>query len=155
MPGSPPHTRGRFPLSGLSRLDRGFTPAYAGKIRAVPCFPATTKVHPRIRGEDSPARCALCRVSGSPPHTRGRFRFPGCLLSHSGFTPAYAGKMLQDQLWLWGRWVHPRIRGEDHYARHVTHISRGSPPHTRGRFIAGVNEFLNVRFTPAYAGKIR
>ena len=30
--GSPPHTRGRFEISGISALPDGFTPAYAGKI---------------------------------------------------------------------------------------------------------------------------
>ena len=50
--------------------------------------------------------------------------------------------------------VHPRIRGEDSGVKALDAEGRGSPPHTRGRFVGRI--FLNLlgRFTPAYAGKI-
>ena len=70
--GSPPHTRGRSDLCLHFPDAHGFTPAYAGKICA--CRPTRlfSEVHPRIRGEDSPAEMRKLRRAGSPPHTRGR-----------------------------------------------------------------------------------
>ena len=70
------------------------------------------------------------------------------------FTPAYAGKILGEGTLPFTFEVHPRIRGEDFRVYAGELLAEGSPPHTRGRFIAGVRDLLYVRFTPAYAGKI-
>ena len=50
--------------------------------------------------------------------------------------------------------VHPRIRGEDPYARCLCAFVWGSPPHTRGRLVRKWGLFRYFGFTPAYAGKI-
>ena len=120
--GSPPHTRGRLRLATASSAGGRFTPAYAGKIFAHDRSRSGSLVHPRIRGEDAQYTATSTRISGSPPHTRGRFDVPPCLLGLAGFTPAYAGK------------INPRIRGEDQPPRTRGRCSQGSPPHTRGRF---------------------
>ena len=57
----------------------------------------------------------MLRLTGSPPHTRGRYLRELVRGNIGGFTPAYAGKMR-----LHGRLqpeseVHPRIRGEDRF----------------------------------------
>ena len=70
------------------------------------------------------------------------------------FTPAYAGK-IKCRLQRHSRHrVHPRIRGEDSRIKFIFHRHRGSPPHTRGRYILGSLQEGCTRFTPAYAGKI-
>ena len=90
-----------------------FTPAYAGKMALTGISAAVSRVHPRIRGEDSnwQALCHSCH--GSPPHTRGRYEYFADFDLSGRFTPAYAGKMKTiieiDRL----AEVHPRIRGED------------------------------------------
>ena len=50
--------------------------------------------------------------------------------------------------------VHPRIRGEDYRRLLARCRERGSPPHTRGRFVIKEEVTGLGRFTPAYAGKI-
>ena len=132
----------------------GFTPAYAGKIGAPRRLPESPRVHPRIRGEDHTPASLCCPLSGSPPHTRGRSLLKVPCSRALRFTPAYAGKM-------WGQlggavssWVHPRIRGEDWFQAITADLARGSPPHTRGRFLVAERVLHAIGFTPAYAGKI-
>ena len=131
--GSPPHTRGRS--NGFRTLKRGgwFTPAYAGKIAHRPRCCSRLGVHPRIRGEDHDHCRLLNQADGSPPHTRGRFRHAVKDCGAVGFTPAYAGKITCRYEFLCHARVHPRIRGEDHFAIFETSFFGGSPPHTRGR----------------------
>ena len=71
------------------------------------------------------------------------------------FTPAYAGKISDDMRANFRSQVHPRIRGEDCFPRKGDFERRGSPPHTRGRFDCLPEAYEQLRFTPAYAGKIR
>ena len=70
--GSPPHTRGRWPASELSKPGTRFTPAYAGKIERQWKHCPVRQVHPRIRGEDTTPATLRPTRRGSPPHTRGR-----------------------------------------------------------------------------------
>ena len=132
--GSPPHTRGRLRLATASSAGGRFTPAYAGKIFAHDRSRSGSWVHPRIRGEDAQYTATSTRISGSPPHTRGRFDVPPCLLGLAGFTPAYAGKIMKATLFFIPSWVHPRIRGEDRFCAARHSCAAGSPPHTRGRY---------------------
>ena len=152
--GSPPHTRGRFKWQKARDCMAGFTPAYAGKILPKRIEKYSSEVHPRIRGEDFLPKDKADQAQGSPPHTRGRFHEINPHGDFIRFTPAYAGKISSRVNSLYMRRVHPRIRGEDR--RYLTALdkSRGSPPHTRGRFheINPHGDF--IRFTPAYAGKI-
>ena len=71
-----------------------------------------------------------------------------------GFTPAYAGKIFDRTVEVCTWEVHPRIRGEDGDKGGLRLVGVGSPPHTRGRFLARIVIFDKRRFTPAYAGKI-
>ena len=70
------------------------------------------------------------------------------------FTPAYAGKIGAGLAIGAVSGVHPRIRGEDQVYQMVQGLFPGSPPHTRGRFKSLFCLRGQVRFTPAYAGKI-
>ena len=78
-----------------------------------------------------------------------------CFVLLSGFTPAYAGKILACWCSLSICAVHPRIRGEDYYTGVTAFRADGSPPHTRGRSTSSWIVRRSLRFTPAYAGKIR
>ena len=131
-----------------------FTPAYAGKIDASGEDTKKWRVHPRIRGEDKRTSRQLAVLMGSPPHTRGRFKWQKARDCMAGFTPAYAGKILPKRIEKYSSEVHPRIRGEDFLPKDKADQAQGSPPHTRGRFheINPHGDF--IRFTPAYAGKI-
>ena len=111
--GSPPHTRGRFSLLWRNSASLRFTPAYAGKIRPVAGCSPSSRVHPRIRGEDSSVKLIFHRVSGSPPHTRGRSWAAVLSVCMLRFTPAYAGKIGHARRMPLEHRVHPRIRGED------------------------------------------
>ena len=153
--GSPPHTRGiRFYSKSLLK-HLGFTPAYAGNTRRVVPREGHVKVHPRIRGEYTASRRRGCRLPGSPPHTRGIRPF--LIVSHAllGFTPAYAGNTIVDNLTTGIDKVHPRIRGEYAASRTSGTLAVGSPPHTRG--ILSVCKYYKgvLRFTPAYAGNTK
>ena len=132
--GSPPHTRGRF-------------------LRGIVCHSAPP-VHPRIRGEDPRPRLPTVPAPGSPPHTRGRLTTSARPTSCPRFTPAYAGKIRYLFLTLTVKKVHPRIRGEDKRCDCLENLKKGSPPHTRGRFHLTREEAVDLRFTPAYAGKM-
>ena len=112
------------------------------------------EVHPRIRGEDTDWSAIDHLLRGSPPHTRGRSADIEDGYSVQRFTPAYAGKIRQNQPGICRRQVHPRIRGEDYAADRKGSPETGSPPHTRGRFLTVMHRAERLGFTPAYAGKI-
>ena len=110
-------------------------------------------VHPRSRGEISPAtRCgSVC--SGSPPLARGNLAEAGGGDPEGGFTPARAGKSLT-ATWL-GRpdGVHPRSRGEIWCVSYLLVGFCGSPPLARGNPTSVCGLAGDRRFTPARAGK--
>ena len=91
---------------------------------------------------------------GSPPHTRGRSEIRLGNPLGIRFTPAYAGKIVNDLPPSWNVRVHPRIRGEDQTCRPPSAGSPGSPPHTRGRSGLPQSGSDAEGFTPAYAGKM-
>ena len=68
------------------------TPAYAGKSDHENASKKSEEDHPRIRGEKKTISAVPDRLSGSPPHTRGK---AFALLIDKNLiriTPAYAGK---------------------------------------------------------------
>ena len=131
-----------------------FTPAYAGKIQYITTLLSCKEVHPRIRGEDVGDESCPLTIEGSPPHTRGRSVEFTSSWDYRRFTPAYAGKILQNRVKPRRFKVHPRIRGEDLEIHGADSAEMGSPPHTRGRFQQLAALSGGAGFTPAYAGKI-
>ena len=91
--GSPPHARGRPPLTRTRSGLRRITPACAGKTRPPSLGDSDRLDHPRMRGEDPTWSLGGSPEWGSPPHARGR-------RTHAR-DAEFAG---QD---------HPRMRGED------------------------------------------
>ncbi len=111
--GSPPHTRERPKLIQGGLGGHGITPAYAGKTPSPIDCCDHFRDHPRIRGKDACDCSGLRVVLGSPPHTRERLAISDLDKPDLRITPAYAGKTLNEILFLALREDHPRIRGKD------------------------------------------
>ena len=90
--GSPPRVRGK--ATGRHKESRlpGITPARAGKRGRFKRPNALYWDHPRACGEKEEERRTNARHWGSPPRVRGKGQVPGGAGSHTGITPARAGK---------------------------------------------------------------
>ena len=152
--GSPPHTRGILHASMFDICFPRLTPAYAGNIILDIPLIDLVQAHPRIRGE----YCVPCfhhhPTIGSPPHTRGIFFLIHDKQVQDRLTPAYAGNMRRCRRSHLAEEAHPRIRGE--YTVQISGRKRhmGSPPHTRGIYMADPIQSDGGGLTPAYAGNI-
>ena len=131
--GSPPHMRGKDSENRFAENPQGITPAYAGKSLSLCLVRRFRGDHPRICGEKAADRCGPRRVSGSPPHMRGKAASVHFCCAGAGITPAYAGKSASNvSLMSWSR-DHPRICGEKALGRSEPPFQTGSPPHMRGK----------------------
>ena len=108
-----------------------------------------------MRGEDVMATMSGMRVSGSPPHARGRPQSARHDPCSGRITPACAGKTVQSGRGPRGWEDHPRMRGEDFQLDQWQAGDRGSPPHARGRRTLRRRSTWARRITPACAGKTR
>ena len=151
--GSPPHARGRQPMTSALRLRWGITPACAGKTPTPTNPTQPSPDHPRMRGEDPTTIPVWLSPAGSPPHARGR-RVPDIARpSFLGITPACAGKTPRWHTASASTSDHPRMRGEDILGSKVRAAKPGSPPHARGRQLGRDLGSVGARITPACAGK--
>ncbi len=106
-----------------------------------------------MRGEDSMKTRSPRKSAGSPPHARGRRQHQQIRRSLHRITPACAGKTSAPPSFALYRQDHPRMRGEDHARRRIRVPGVGSPPHARGRRVAGMLIRTPRGITPACAGK--
>ena len=153
LQGSPPRMRGKAKCRRRAQRMRRITPAYAGKSLFHPAVVSIPWDHPRICGEKAKGSSLTTSKSGSPPHMRGKddsFAESWCT---SGITPAYAGKSRVAQFVDCCAWDHPRICGEKYRYKPSRVSGKGSPPHMRGKVEVHSCLVLDVRITPAYAGK--
>ena len=74
------------------RVPPGITPAYAGKRDRPRSGPGTTRDHPRVCGEKTQEPTPKAEYEGSPPRMRGKGPDPAGCSTHTGITPACAGK---------------------------------------------------------------
>ena len=131
--GSPPHMRGKDSENRFAENPQGITPAYAGKSLSLCLVRRFRGDHPRVCGEKpSQKGCGSC-PAGSPPHMRGKAHILYCSLVCSRITPAYAGKRFRKSICGKSARDHPRICGEKSFSVPCAKISRGSPPHMRGK----------------------
>ena len=70
--GSPPHVRERQKFQQKKLMERGITPACAGKTPRCQWQSSRFQDHPRMCGKDLQLRPAYCKQAGSPPHVRER-----------------------------------------------------------------------------------
>ena len=151
--GSPPHMQGKGARQPLRLLDRGITPAHAGKRRLSTPGCAACEDHPRTCGEKLRARDKISAPWGSPPHMRGKAATGLNAASSSRITPAHAGKSYIRPALLRPEWDHPRTCGEKICIGLALVIMPGSPPHMRGKVAQKDFRCNRVRITPAHAGK--
>ena len=151
--GSPPHMRGKrkFGRSAIAR--RRITPAHAGKTSMLIIQNLLSTDHPRTCGENAYWLHSDRSLCGSPPHMRGKRRFCGAPASIQRITPAHAGKTKALIAFSTTPTDHPRTCGENLVSTHSSVRIFGSPPHMRGKPIAGQHGMSGLRITPAHAGK--
>ena len=153
--GSPPHGRGKAMAPDAKRFHAGITPAWAGKRQYTYLFGVVWQDHPRMGGEKMQTVSVLQEKEGSPPHGRGKDRFPAGCPPLLRITPAWAGKssnkircssLCQD---------HPRMGGEKYAGTMSATAIQGSPPHGRGKVQPSCKMARLMGITPAWAGKSR
>ena len=151
--GSPPQVRGKPPATPKSCTVFRITPAGAGKTSCCCIASRITRDHPRRCGEN---RCRCLRlqlINGSPPQVRGKRGYSRGNAAILGITPAGAGKtsefIIVSHLWQ----DHPRRCGENDVRLRKFDPVPGSPPQVRGKHIVAGRRSIDVRITPAGAGK--
>ena len=110
--GSPPRMRGKANSYDYLALNKGITPAYAGKSSPKRSKNHETRDHPRVCGEKYCCTAMASRRSGSPPRMRGKGALDSRNRQVPGITPAYAGKRKSAFSYLSRFWDHPRVCGE-------------------------------------------
>ena len=104
-------------------------------------------------GEKNPVFPVAARVSGSPPHGRGKAEGEYTDAGGEGITPAWAGKSRGVLSLRRVHQDHPRMGGEKPTVWRPSAGSLGSPPHGRGKVHAGDPHVMLYGITPAWAGK--
>ena len=129
------------------------TPAYAGKSDFRVLNNNAEQDHPRLCGEKFRKSLFQKSMKGSPPPMRGKVFSAPELLENLRITPAYAGKSVGSGRNQKHNRDHPRLCGEKGllYRNPVHHV--GSPPPMRGKDFEQSEILMNIRITPAYAGK--
>ena len=151
--GSPPQVRGKLAAFLNSLPVIRITPAGAGKTLVEHPRLKTNRNHPRRCGENRHQFRHPRRRKGSPPQVRGK---PAALNQTAlcpGITPAGAGKTITRLSDIIGAEDHPRRCGENTAIAASMPISIGSPPQVRGKRPMNFLLLLQMRITPAGAGK--
>ena len=145
--------RGKALRGVTQQVQRGITPAYAGKRREGMVYDRYGRDHPRVCGEKRQSHTPIPEWLGSPPRMRGKEILRLTCTPATGITPAYAGKRPHSQLADAVPRDHPRVCGEKHPFDAQHQCNPGSPPRMRGKVIRIPAKTLKARITPAYAGK--
>ena len=152
---SPPRGRGRPLRHPQPRGGSRLTPAWAGKTEPVDVPVLAVATHPRVGGEDVPVGWSQVTTIDSPPRGRGRRAGRVRESLQQRLTPAWAGKTMRVKRLRVMATTHPRVGGEDPPSSSSPVAATDSPPRGRGRRPPGRPDRLQVRLTPAWAGKTR
>ena len=106
-------------------------------------------------GEQSPAGSESWLKIGSPPRVRGTEIGGEAVGRENRITPACAGNSQFPALDNLSISDHPRVCGEQWFAKCSTRMSTGSPPRVRGTARPGMPRRTSSRITPACAGNRR
>ena len=110
--GSPPHRRGKARVQRQDGPGVGITPAQAGKRHTGRRCRGLGWDHPRAGGEKNKELEGVWLPMGSPPRGRGKVLYRVPEVVPVRITPAWAGKILADNLSIQGHKDHPRTGGE-------------------------------------------
>ena len=140
-------------MGGGALGQQGLIPAHAGKTCSPRAVRASSRAHPRSRGENLVRHVEPVRGLGSSPLTRGKHVTKHLRSPRRGLIPAHAGKTWTGVLAWLRRRAHPRSRGEN-FRRACTSTSpSGSSPLTRGKLGAHDDSLRDRGLIPAHAGK--
>ena len=145
--------RGKGFFHFTHEMFEGITPACAGKSIIEATSRALNEDHPRVCGEKNSASVIRNCKQGSPPRMRGKGEGQGNSHQERRITPAYAGKSRIRRACTDRHRDHPRMCGEKCEAYARIHGMVGSPPRMRGKALENGGGSLDVRITPACAGK--
>ena len=151
--GSPPRMRGKRRYVEYQSFERRITPAHAGKTQRIIKISWMNSDHPRACGENFNSSKLIAAAVGSPPRMRGKLYFSNSEESGVRITPAHAGKTCPPLCRCCGLSDHPRACGENSPWLNPTPTDCGSPPRMRGKPDAMGSPLVEVRITPAHAGK--
>ena len=131
----------------------GLIPAHAGKTLFQQAEQIRVGAHPRSRGENLGGLVENRARQGSSPLTRGKPRKRGAGQDRRRLIPAHAGKTARERDADGGVGAHPRSRGENDYHEHMSALTSGSSPLTRGKRVSRVVDLIDPGLIPAHAGK--
>ena len=133
--GSPPRARGEVIHHIVAIVAIRITPACAGRSSSPLMIAKKWEDHPRVRGEKRGFLELGETVEGSPPRARGEVHDQIAGYSHSGITPACAGRRNISHLRRISTQDHPRVRGEKMRENPPCVMTGGSPPRARGEVL--------------------
>ena len=90
---------------------------------------------------------------GSPPRVRGKRNMLEFPIGLFRITPACAGKTTIELDIIGASEDHPRVCGENFFFNFLTCTGAGSPPRVRGKLELDFYIWVQMRITPACAGK--
>ena len=151
--GSSPLTRGKLDPHAGDGAHRGLIPAHAGKTSPRTAWRATTRAHPRSRGENLAANGVEGYDQGSSPLTRGKRPRGRHMRCRDRLIPAHAGKTASMSASAFAITAHPRSRGENGEKWDTATPRGGSSPLTRGKRRCAAYRDGGGRLIPAHAGK--
>ena len=129
------------------------TPAGAGKTVFRNVHGLAIQDHPRRCGENQSSPNPTHRNIGSPPQVRGKLSAMLLEYRETRITPAGAGKTIGVSIIYSKIWDHPRRCGENNQGVESAIIALGSPPQVRGKLRYNLAKVIQIRITPAGAGK--
>mgnify|MGYP006887191738 CR=1 FL=1 len=153
--GSPPRMRGKLFISLLVLSRPRITPAHAGKTKQIISSRLYCADHPRACGENLNRRTSREEVTGSPPRMRGKPIVRSFTAPMIRITPAHAGKTKTLSAVRYVQADHPRACGENFIDTFSGRGLDGSPPRMRGKLKSISSSTVDLRITPAHAGKTK
>ena len=137
------------------RIHNGITPACAGNSILSRSLAASTRDHPRLRGEQKIFFARFLPAKGSPPLARGTVHIQTRTTTSCRITPACAGNSVYLLSIMCCKRDHPRLRGEQLATTVGAQHILGSPPLARGTEGGAQMRPPQGRITPACAGNSR
>ncbi len=154
------------PAGGLSPRGRGnqagassnsnpswSIPAWAGEPVGLRLPGRWVEVYPRVGGGTQEKRRAIHQDKGLSPRGRGNRASPGRGSPFSGSIPAWAGEPHRMLTRCMTNAVYPRVGGGTAWNRNSCPLARGLSPRGRGNLLLKLEEGINRRSIPAWAGE--